>query len=458
MACKTDRIFAGLFAFQWLLGIIFAVWLSPQTWVGTESQIHAHVYAAVFLGGLAAAFPIFLILTQPGHTLNRYVVATAQMFFSILFIHLTGGRIETHFHVFGSLAFLAFYRDYRPLLLATAITTADHLLRGAYWPQSVYGVLAVTPLRAFEHAAWVLFEDFFLFISMKIGLEELWKIAKHQAAVESTLESVEKTVEERTRELKKSQQTIVEQQQALISSAKMSALGEMAGGVAHEINTPLAVISMRVEQLEECVKDGDFDALDVVETLGVVKTTTDRIAQIVRGLRFFARDGRRLPAQKASVATIVEDTLSLCRERFSNHGVQLEVIKDQSYPQLSIECRSVEISQVLLNLLSNSFDAISALQDKWIRIEVSNQEHYVEISVVDSGRGIPKELHEKIMQPFYTTKDIGKGTGLGLSISKGMIESHQGKLYLDKDSPHTRFTVILPKIQQTESSDKKEAI
>src|SRR5205085_7643571 len=106
------------------------------------SQTHIHVWAAVFLGGVIVAFPIYLGLRRPGETLTRHVIAAGQMLIGGLYIHLTGGRIETHFHIFGSLAFLAFYRDWRVLITASAVVYADHILRGIYWPQSVYGVLS----------------------------------------------------------------------------------------------------------------------------------------------------------------------------------------------------------------------------------------------------------------------------------------------------------------------------
>ena len=103
---RTDRLFAGLMGFQWIGGIIFALWVSPLAWSGTVSSTHAHVWAAIFLGGAICLFPALLGLLRPGEPVTRYTIAVAQMLMGALLIHLTGGRIETHFHVFGSLAFL----------------------------------------------------------------------------------------------------------------------------------------------------------------------------------------------------------------------------------------------------------------------------------------------------------------------------------------------------------------
>src|SRR5262249_47178869 len=138
---RTDRLFASLMLLQWIAGIAFALWVSPLAWDGAVSRTHVHVWAAILLGGGICLFPAVLGVVRAGEASTRYTIAVAQMLMGALLIHLTGGRIETHFHVFGSLAFLAFYRDWRVLIPATVIVALDHLLRGVFWPQSVYGVL-----------------------------------------------------------------------------------------------------------------------------------------------------------------------------------------------------------------------------------------------------------------------------------------------------------------------------
>jgi signal transduction histidine kinase len=181
---RTDRLFAGLMGFQWIAGIVFALWVSPLAWSGAESRIHLHVWAAVVLGGLISLFPALLGLLRPGQPSTRYTIAVAQMLMSALLIHLTGGRIETHFHVFGSLAFLAFYGDWRVLIPATVVVALDHMLRGIFWPQSVYGVMVTSEWRWVEHAAWVLFEDVFLVVSCRRTSAGLRETAARTAALE----------------------------------------------------------------------------------------------------------------------------------------------------------------------------------------------------------------------------------------------------------------------------------
>src|SRR5437773_6354725 len=204
---RTDRMFAGLMVLQWLGGITAALVISPRAWSGALNQTHLHVWAAIFLGGAIISLPILLALTRPGTLLTRHVIAVAQMLISALLIHLTGGRIETHFHVFGSLAFLAFYRDWRVFVPATLVVALDHFLRGVYWPQSVYGVLTASPWRFVEHAAWVIFEDVFLTVSAIQSRREMWSIAERRAELEATNELIAARVSERTAELRASEET-----------------------------------------------------------------------------------------------------------------------------------------------------------------------------------------------------------------------------------------------------------
>ena len=181
---RTDRLFAGLLGFQWIAGILFALWISPLAWSGTVSRTHVHVWAAIILGGIINLFPAALGILRPGRPSTRFTIGVAQMLMGALLIHLTGGRIETHFHVFGSLAFLAFYRDWRVLIPATIVVALDHMLRGLFWPQSVYGVFVASQWRWLEHAAWVVFEDVFLLMSCVRGLAEMRQTAERTAALE----------------------------------------------------------------------------------------------------------------------------------------------------------------------------------------------------------------------------------------------------------------------------------
>ncbi len=180
----TDRLLAGLLAFEFLAGIATALWISPYAWQGTNRQLHPHVMAAVLLGSLIISFPIFLAKFHPGLSLTRHVIAIAQMLMAGLLIHLTGGRIETHFLVFGSLAFLMFYADWRVLITASLVTATDHFVRGYLWPMSIYGDEVLSHVRWIEHAGWVIFEDVFLIFACIQSNRQTNLIAERQSQLE----------------------------------------------------------------------------------------------------------------------------------------------------------------------------------------------------------------------------------------------------------------------------------
>ncbi|HVF70854.1 MAG TPA: PAS domain S-box protein [Chthoniobacterales bacterium] len=183
---QTDQLFAILMICQWVACIIIALLVSPRTWDGNSSAVHIHVWAATLIGGALSLFPVWLTRVWPGATITRHVIAVAQMLMSALLIALTGGRIETHFHVFGSLVILSFYRDWRVLVPATIVVGLDHFLRGIYLPYSVYGVLSASPWRSIEHAGWVVFENVFLVISCFRSIREIRSIANRTAALEAS--------------------------------------------------------------------------------------------------------------------------------------------------------------------------------------------------------------------------------------------------------------------------------
>jgi hypothetical protein len=184
----TDRLFAALMFGQWLFGILIALTVSPYAWEGKLRSVHVHVWAAVLVGGALSSLPMALAMLRPGWVVTRHVIAAAQMLWSALLIHLTGGRIESHFHVFGSLGILAGYRDWTVLLTATVVIAADHLIRGLTWPESVYGIVNPEWWRFLEHAFWVVFAASFLVMLCRRSIREMRLIAERSAELEALSE------------------------------------------------------------------------------------------------------------------------------------------------------------------------------------------------------------------------------------------------------------------------------
>lgn len=246
------------------------------------------------------------------------------------------------------------------------------------------------------------------------------------------------------------QELILEQQSRAALNTRMSALGEMASGIAHEVNNPVAIIDGKAKQLSYLANLGNASPEMIRKNAEVISKTALRIAKIVKGLRHFARDADRDPYQRVGAKQIIENALEFCTERFKNSNVDLQVSPIRE--GLEIDCRPSQISQALLNILNNSFDAVKGQSEQWVRVEVTEQGTHVEVSITDSGAGIAPEHRDKILQPFFTTKQVNEGVGLGLSVSKGLIESHRGVLRVDPKSSNTRIVVTLPMKQGNEQA------
>jgi PAS domain S-box-containing protein len=230
-------------------------------------------------------------------------------------------------------------------------------------------------------------------------------------------------------------------QQALIQSAKMTSLGEMAGGIAHEINTPLAVISVAANQIGTYLGMQPPNTEKVAYKLEQIESTVQRISQIVRGLRAFSRNSVPDERESCSVKQIISDTVSFCSEKFKAEGINLEIkVTDDFF----VSCVPTQVSQIILNLLNNAHDAVEVLSEKWVSIELEGKNNVVYLRVTDSGSGIQPDIVSRMMEPFFTTKEVGKGTGLGLSISKGIAESFNGSVTYSLHRGHTSFVVALP--------------
>ena len=233
-----------------------------------------------------------------------------------------------------------------------------------------------------------------------------------------------------------------QEKQKSIQNSKLASLGEMAAGIAHEVNNPLSIIAGYLKILEIEWQQGDMKPEEFQRILLALNASTERAAKIINNLKNLARDGANDALQRAYLREILESSLDLVRERMKRYGVTLDV----SYQcEVWIDCRPVEISQVMLNLLNNAFDAVEGQADAWINVSCTQElTPHVLIKISNSGPLMKKDVIEKIFNPFFTTKLPGKGTGLGLSIAGTIIRNHQGEIYLDGKSPNTTFVIRLP--------------
>jgi PAS domain S-box-containing protein len=227
---------------------------------------------------------------------------------------------------------------------------------------------------------------------------------------------------------------------SMVQNAKMIALGEMAAGLAHEINNPLTIIKGYADLIAHQIKKGSSDLSEIERHSAQIRSTTDRVNRIIQALRRFSRDHADFPLEPHLIRDVIDDALSICGERFKNNGVRVEISGDLPDP---VYCNGVALSQVLLNLFNNSLHAVKELPDRWVRVILGGGPGRVRLSVIDSGNGIPEPVRSRVFVPFFTTKPPGEGTGLGLSVSKGIVESFGGTIWL-ADGPHTRFDLELP--------------
>jgi C4-dicarboxylate-specific signal transduction histidine kinase len=233
---------------------------------------------------------------------------------------------------------------------------------------------------------------------------------------------------------------IANQRTNAINSLKHVSIGEMAKNISHEVNNPLAVIRGSVQQINRLVSQNN-NSEGLKTYVDRLDRSALRIEKIVRGLHLITKETSKDPYIKISMKRIINDALSIFQERILNSDITARVIGDV---ETEFECRSIQIFQVLVNLLNNSYEAVAKTSNPWIEFKVSNCGNKLKIEITDSGSGIPEDIADKIMIPLFTTKALSNSTGLGLAISQVLIQEHSGNIWYDKSCQHTRFVIELP--------------
>lgn len=419
----ADRMFKWILLAQWVFAIVLAVKLSPYAWEGKRSAIHLHVYVAVFVGGLINSLPLALIALRPGWVGTRHAIAVAQMLWSAVLIHLTGGRIETHFHVFGSLAFLAYYKDWRVLVTATVTVAADHFARGLAWPESVYGTLTPEWWRFLEHAGWVAFEDAVLFLGCYRGLALDRMICEREARLEEQLALGRARESELT-------------EARTAAEAASRAKGEFVANMSHEIRTPMnGVMGMSALLLDTPLSGVQRDYAQTI------RTSADSLLTVINDILDFSK----IEAGKLHIELIdfdlragIEDLGSMMALQAAPRGLELIVDLAPDVPERA-HGDPQRIRQCLLNLLGN---AIKFTQSGEIVLAVrqvigDDDRGVVLFEVRDTGIGIADAALRQLFEPFTqadtsTTRRFG-GTGLGLSIVRKLVMLMGGEVGVRSD-------------------------
>ena len=229
----------------------------------------------------------------------------------------------------------------------------------------------------------------------------------------------------------------------LLQSAKLASLGEISTGLAHEINSPIAEISMIAERVKRRYSKGNTDNLN--ETMEQIINSVKHVSNLIESLRRVTRHSDQDEFELTHIQDIIEDVMGLGYERYTQGGVKMDIEYINNTAQVQVECQRLQISQVLINLINNSFSVVKTLDDKWVKISIEENENDLILSVIDSGLGIKSDIQQKMFNPMYTSKAIGEGSGLGLSISSSIIKKHNGTLLYNENSEHTCFIITLPK-------------
>lgn len=452
---RTDRLFAGLMPLQWVASVLAVWFFAPSSASGAYD--YRPVWSAILVGGCITLVPVYLALCRPGRFSTRQVMAVAQISWSALLVHLTGGQLEAQLHVFGSLAMLACYRDWRVLATATAVVAGDHFVRGVIGLLPTYAMLEFQLLHTAEHLAWVAFEDGFLLISMRRSVREMSQIAEQQARLEESNETLKLEFDKRARgfqdytvRLELARRALEEQAGALerqsleLREANASAVAanqaksEFLANVSHEVRIPMTAVLGFADILLADLKEPR--AIAAAKT---IKRNAEFLLEIINGILDLSKiEAGRLAVERirCSPHQIVSDVAALMQLRSHAKGLRLVTEYEGEIPA-TILSDPTRIRQILINLVGN---AVKFSDRGDIRLVVrlargaeGGQE--LQFDVIDQGIGISPEELNRLFQAFSqadvsTARKFG-GTGLGLAISRRLAELLGGSLECMRSEP-----------------------
>lgn len=277
-----------------------------------------------------------------------------------------------------------------------------------------------------------------LLLGLFLTLSNLY-FSAHMMKNQKALEYINKNLDQLAEA--KSQELEIEKQMTL-NSAKMVTIGEMAGTIAHDISNPLAVVNARNQRLLKLVYQDPINRNEIEKNILSIASMTFRIQKLVQNIKDFARNDRGEAPQETVIQEMIQECLELLEEKARKKSVLIDtaqILKDNSH----IIARN-QMTQILVNLISNAIDAASPSRDATVKVQFTSSEQSYCFEVWDSGEGIPESLRLQIFEPLFTTKPKGSGTGLGLSIVKRLVEHLEGTINYHRREGWTVFAVQFP--------------
>lgn len=336
---RIDKLFAILFCVQWPAAVALAFFMTPTTWAGTSSSTHFHVYMAIGLGALATVFPVWLTWKHPGTAVTRHVVAASAMIFTALFIHLSGGRDEGHFHFFMMMAFVALYFDWRVVITAIVVGALDHVFRTLMFPLSVFGVLESPWFQLFRHVLWVVFEGVILLyaavaIDKDKRRESLALATSHhrETQIQSLLDENESAAKQRQQQELLMRDAVEARRQAETDQR------ELAEARLLKESQDSEVLQMRVNLILDCVNKAVSGNLNV--NVDIEVKGDDALGKVGSGI------DRLLATLRVNFHDILDDTNSLAAATDRLNNTVHAMTKDASKASRQVELTTKSAAEI----------------------------------------------------------------------------------------------------------------